>query len=112
LINNLEDYSDADSETQKSKKFVFQVYPDNIEFIETLSYQEKNDLVNQLFDDYRISSIINKKFNRSISIAKKSVIIFFACVIGIPLILYLTSVSLDFTKYSYSEMQKNFEKLF
>ena len=107
-----EDFNLTANETHKSKKFVFQVYSDNVDFIESLSYQEKNDLANQLFNDYRISSVINQKFNRSINIAKKSVAIFLAVVIGIPLLIYLVSISLDFTKSSYFKMQQNFEKLF
>lgn len=110
--NEQEIFNVMNNETHKSKKFVFRVYSDNVDFIESLSYQEKNDLVNQLFNDYRISSVINQKFNRSINIAKKSVFIFLAVVMGIPMIIYLASISLDFTKASYVEMQQNFEKLF
>jgi len=112
LVKNQENLNITDSETQRAKKFVFQVYSDNIDFVESLSYQEKNDLVNQLLNDYQVSSVINHKFNKSVNLAKKSVIIFLAVVLGIPLILYLASISLHFTKSSYSEMQTNFEKLF
>jgi len=111
-LNEQEDFNYMDTEVRKSKKFVFQVYSDNIEFVESLSYQEKNELVNQLFDDYRTSSVINHKFNKSINIAKKAVIIFFAVFVGIPLIIYLAAVSLHFTKSSYVDMQHNFENLF
>jgi len=112
LTEYQENFSTTDSETQKSKKFVFRLYSDNIDFVETLSYQEKNDLVNQLLDDYRGAAIYNKKVNKNISLTKKAVIIFLAIVVGIPLLIYLTSISLDLTKSSYTEMQKNFEKLF
>jgi hypothetical protein len=112
LTEYQENFSTTDSKTQKSKKFVFRLYSDNIDFVETLSYQEKNDLVNQLLDDYRGAAIYNKKVTKNISLTKKAVIIFLAIVVGIPLLIYLTSLSLDLTKSSYTEMQKNFEKLF
>ena len=112
MLKDQENFNTVDSETQRAKKFVFQVYSDNIDFVETLSYQEKNDLVNKLLNDYQVSSVINHKFNKSVNLAKKSVIIFLAIVLGIPLILYLASISLNLTKSSYVDMQTNFEKLF
>jgi len=111
-LNEQESLNYMDTEVQKSKKFVFQVYSDNVEFIESLSYQEKNDLINKLLDDYNTSSVINHKFNKSVNITKKAVAIFFAVIIGIPLIIYLTAVSLNLTKSSYVKMQNNFENLF
>lgn len=112
MLKDQENSNLTDSETQKTKKFVFQVYSDNIDFVETLSYQDKNDLVNQLLSDYRSASSYNEKVDNKINLTKKAVIIFLAVVLGIPLILYLTSISLHLTKSSYVEMQNNFQKLF
>ncbi len=101
-----------ENEIQKSKKFVFQISHDNVEFIETLSYQEKNDLVNYLLEDYRATAIEDKKNNADVKLVKKIVAIVIAVIVGIPLVFYLTGVALDLTKNSYFYMQKNFEKLY
>ncbi|MEI8389628.1 MAG: hypothetical protein WCG23_07045 [bacterium] len=108
----LKNSDSINNETEKSKKFVFQLYDENIDFVESLSYQEKNDILNQLLNDYRLSNIYGKKLVKKASNIKKSVIIFFAVIIGIPLILYLISLSLNLTKSSYTQMQNNFSKLF
>lgn len=112
MTENQENLNTVDNETQKSKKFVFQLYSDNIDFVENLTYQEKNDLANHLFNDYRIGSAVKQKVDKSISMTKKTIAIFLALIFGIPLIIYLTSLSLHFTKSSYVEMQNNFQKLY
>ena len=38
----------------KIKKFVFQIYDENIDFIESLTPNYKNKLMNQLIYDYKI----------------------------------------------------------
>lgn len=110
--NNQENLISADHETQSSKKFVFQLHSENKDFIERLTYQQKNDLVNYLIHNYRLTSYNDQMLKKNINAAKKAAIIFLAIVVGIPLIIYVASISLSLTKSSYVDMQKNFEKLF
>lgn len=110
--HNQEHFSGSDAEIPKTKKFVFQIEPENINFVEGLSYQEKNDLVNYLLANYKLSSYYNRKKGENIKFAKKAAWIFLAVAVGIPLIIYISSISLKMTKHSYVDMQKNFEKLF
>ena len=72
----LKNSESINNETEKSKKFVFQLYDENIDFVERLSYQEKNDILNHLLNDYRISNIYGKKLVKKASNIKKSFIIF------------------------------------
>jgi len=101
-----------ETETISSKKFVFKIDAENIDFIESLGYQEKNEIINKMLQDYQNSSVLNKKFNSSINITKKATIIVIAALIGIPLVIFLVGLSVHFTKISYTKMQTNFEKLF
>jgi len=110
-VKNFNNY-DSENKVQSTKKFVFQIYSDNIEFIETLSYQEKNDLINYLVSEYQVSSNSNKKFNSGFNLAGKITLIILAFAVGIPLLFYILGVSFDLTKASYYSMQQNFEKLF
>jgi len=100
------------NEPPQSKKFVFQVNTENIDFVERLSYQEKNDLINYLIKNYRFANASQKKKTEESAFIKKCVIIFLAITVGLPLIIYLTGLSFSLTKTNYTYMQKNFEKLF
>jgi len=111
-FSSQEQQEHEEQQTPTTKKFVFKIESENIDFVEGLSYQEKNEIVNKLFSDYQNSSVLNKKFNSSINLTKKAAVIFLAALIGIPLIIFLIGVSVHFTKISYTEMQTNFEKLF
>lgn len=94
------------------KKFVINVYDDNIEFVDNLSSKEKNDIINQLLAEYQIKNTKSKKLNKIKNEVISYTLIFLALVIGIPLLIKLTAISIKLTKSSYTEMQKNFEKLF
>lgn len=96
----------------KSKKFVFIIYPENIPEVEKLSYDEKNqvinDLLNEYFNDKNKNKLSSLKLENTKNILKKTVI----TLVAIPLILTLISMSLHFTKKSYLDMQNKFEKLY
>lgn len=94
------------------KKFVFQIYPENIKFIESLSYQEKQDFINHLISESRREITGERTYNGYFRWFKKILGFTLAVLIGIPLLLYMANISLDLTKSNYSEMQRNFEKLF
>ena len=99
-------------EEYETKKFVFQIYDENIDFIETLPLNQKNTLINQLIYDYRVEDIKNKKSNELIKFYKRIAATVLLVVIGMPLFLMLITFSLKVTLNSYSQMQNNFQKLF
>jgi len=94
------------------KKFVFRIYDENIDLIETMSSDEKNDFINNLIDSYRDSDDKAAKKEKLINLCKKTAIGIILTVIGLPLFILLVNFSFDLTLNSYSKMQKNFEKLF
>ncbi|MEI7475049.1 MAG: hypothetical protein WCK67_09760 [bacterium] len=100
------------NEKPKSKKFVFMIYSDNIAPIESLTYDEKNILVNELLTDYfkekNISTLSRLKLENAQNQLKKVIL----TIIAIPLIFALISGSIYLTKKSYIDMQRKFEKLF
>ena len=96
----------------KSKKFVFVIKPENVKFIESLSYQDKQDIVNQLISKYRNNEQHNSQSNEETLWLKKFIAFATAIIIGIPLLLILLSYSLNLTKNSYLYMQTNFEKVY
>ena len=111
-LNRKPKYFSKDDIVQGPKKFVFQLYPENAKYIESLSYQEKQDLVNGLITRHIGEKRGEQKKEDLAGWIKKVVIASLLILVGIPLLLYLANVSLHFTKNSYSDMQNNFEKLF
>ena len=97
---------------QKSKKFVFNVYQENVSFVESLSYEQKNELVNELLRDYQILATKEEKGKNLISFFKKIVIFLFIVLIGTPLFIMSVNFFFDHTLNSYSQMERNFERLF
>ncbi len=109
LGNNVKNQNDSD-DINKSKKFVFHIASEHIDFIESLSFQEKHNLINYLITDYRNNNLLNKKTIDPEKI-KKGIIIIITILVGIPLIFFLINTSLSLTMSGYLEMQRNFEKI-
>lgn len=96
----------------KPKKFVFLIEPENIQFIESLSYQDKQDVINELISNYQNNRSYSEKTEADSEWLKKFIAFAIAVVVGIPLLLVLLSFSLNLTKDSYMYMQTNFEKVY
>lgn len=97
---------------QETKKFVFQIFDENIDLVETMSSEQKSNLVNKLLYNYQAELNREKKKTDIIKLCKKAAIVGSVIIIGIPLLLLLVNLSFDLTLNNYSEMQQNFEKLF
>ncbi len=97
---------------QEVKKFVFQVYDENIDFVEPMTSEQKNNLINHLIYLHRIEEIKGKKRNNLVNIYKNIALTIVLIMIGIPLLLFLINFSFDLTVNNYSDMEKNFQKLF
>ncbi|MDD3013775.1 MAG: hypothetical protein PHC34_08750 [Candidatus Gastranaerophilales bacterium] len=96
----------------KPKKFVFQIYPENIDYIDSLPYEEKHDLINQLLTNYREGFYTEDNSKTGTQKLTNTVRNFILLIIIIPVLLYLLNVSLNVTKNNYRIFQGNFEKLF
>ncbi len=94
------------------KKFVFQLYDENIDFLELMPSGQKNNLINRLIYNYRAEDAQEKKRINFRNLCKKIAITVALVLIGLPLLVFLVNFSFEVTLNSYSEMEKNFEKLF
>lgn len=99
-------------EESKTKKFVFNLDENNSHFIENLTYDKKNELINKLIFNHRETVKNNLKNNKFYGTLKKILIFLLCMVIGIPLLIITINFCFDMTVESYSEMEKNFERLF
>lgn len=97
---------------QKMKKFVFHLYGENVDFVDSLPVEEKNRIINILVQSYKTNhefALQDKKLRKSI---KKAVFIILLLLIGTPILIKMVNFSIVATLNSYGEMQRNFEKLF
>jgi hypothetical protein len=96
----------------KPKKFVFQVYPENIDYVESLSYEEKNDLINHLLTNYKEGRYNENAFYDRAVILKYVSIIIITLILLVPIFIYFLNISLNMTESNYKIYQSGFEKLF
>ncbi len=97
---------------RETKKFVFQVFDENIDFIEPMASEQKNALINRLLYNHRIDIAQEKKKTELRNLVKKIAITVIAILIGVPLLITLVNLSFDATFKGYSQMQSNFEIFF
>ena len=97
---------------EKPKKFVFQIYPENIDYVDSLSYEEKHDLINQLLTNYREGFYTEDNSETKTQKLTKTLTVIIILLIAIPVLLFFLNISLDMTKNNYRIFQGNFEKLF
>jgi len=103
---------DSGDSKDKPKKFVFQIYPENIGYIDSLSYEEKHVLINQLISDYRENSLKKNFSHTKNKKYSKLIISTVVILLMIPVILLIINISLKLTNSNYRIYQGNFEKLF
>lgn len=96
----------------KARKFVFQIYPENISFIESLSYQEKQIIINDLISKYRQGNDVPNIISRIINPYKKLISVIITILIVVSFLTFISSLAWNASQLTNYSMQKNFEKLF
>lgn len=94
------------------KKFVFRINTEHIPDIQALTYDERNLFINDLLIEYKEHNEELEEMEILKQKIKKGVTIALIVLVGIPLLLWFISYSLNVTKSNYSGMQKNFQKLY
>jgi ATP-dependent Zn protease len=113
LERNFKKFKITSNETEiKSKKFVFQINPENIKFVDSLSYEDKNIIINQLITNYKDGTYTSNKPQTSTMILKYVISISVIFIILIPVLFFLLNSSMNATKTNYKMYQGGFEKLF
>jgi len=103
---------DIEQPEEKPKKFVFRIAPENIEFIQNLSQDERSSLINQLIDDHIHRRYVEYEEKKAADRIKTIILTIIIIILGTPFILQLLNFSLVATKSNYGIMQNNFETLY
>lgn len=96
----------------KTKKFVFQIDAENIDFVEGLSYQEKQEIINQLLYDYQNNQTQNYNVELEKVKIKRLITVGLLIIIGVPLMFTLLNLSWQASHNNNMNMQSNFQKLY
>jgi hypothetical protein len=113
--SDLDQYADKYNEPEKRirpKKFVIEISPENISYIENMNHDERNLFINEILTGYLENENNIYKGKKESGLIKNIVVGFLIVMLGLPLIMMIINMSLSVTLNGYSEMQGNFERLY
>jgi hypothetical protein len=96
----------------KAKKFVFHIYPENVKYVESMSFQERHDIVNELLVKYRTTGFKNLIPSQYLDLALKGAIVAVLIAVFIPLTVFLAKSAIEGSKSTNQDMQRKFENLY
>lgn len=99
---------DIDLQKAKSKKFVIQIQPKNIEYFNNLSIDSRNQIINQILAKKQREIFENKMKKFLIHFF----IIFFTITLFLPLCFWLAKTSIKSSLDSSKQVQNSFETLY
>ncbi|MDD3149905.1 MAG: hypothetical protein PHV68_03645 [Candidatus Gastranaerophilales bacterium] len=108
-VSNIEKPKPA---VKRAKKFVFTVDADYVDYVDSLTREEKTDLINYLLDLYAKESEEEYKKEKFEKMVKRTATLIITVILAVPIFFIVTSIALDYTHANYLQMQTNFEKLF
>lgn len=103
---------EVDSETPfKSKKFVFKIYPEFVEYIDQMDISQRNEFINQAIEQHLAAYTKWQKYDILISKLKQIAIYAIIIAICIPILILSFNLIFNESKNTDRKMQYNFEKV-
>jgi len=96
----------------KAKKYVIYVDSENIEFIETLSINERKLIINKILKEQKESVAKQKRTEELNKFMRHAIVAAITVIIGFPLLYMLVNKSLEATIANYQQAQRNFGILY
>ena len=94
------------------KKYVVTIYQENIETIDSMSIQERNDVINDIISLHKDNVNEKKHKQNIIKFLIYGIVCFLILLFIAPFTLWLINYSFTTTQNNYNEMQNNFEVLY
>ena len=110
-----EQTDEADEPTPKGsaqKKYVILANPENVEFLEQLSPDERNEVFNEILSDYVQNEPVKRGRKRLLTFLIHILIVSVTALIVFPLAFFVVNKSVELTIKNYRGTQENFEKLY
>lgn len=95
-----------------SKKYVIYIDPDNINFMENLSVNERREVINKILKDKNALDIKTKEINAKKRFLSHAILACFTFVIGFPLMFAGVNKAMMATIDNYQQAKENFMKLY
>jgi hypothetical protein len=108
-VANFEPQVDSDA---NAKKYVVYVSPDNVDFMESLSANERKIMINKILKEQNEQSIISKEAERRRKFISNLMIVTFTAIIGFPVMFFIVNKGLELTMTNYNTAKQNFTKLY
>lgn len=94
------------------KKYIVYIDPDNENYMNSLTLQERKDIINSILHGENLRAKRLKEAQKKKEFVIQTIIVALCIIIGFPLLYKLTNFCLTATINSYKEAQTNFEKLY
>lgn len=103
---------ELDNETPfKSKKFVFKIYPEYVDYIDQMDVSQRNEFINQAISQHLSAYTKWQKYDTFISKIKQIAIYFLIIALCIPTMIMFFKIVFAESQNTDKKMQYNFEKV-
>lgn len=95
-----------------SKKYVIYVDPENVDYMENLSLNDRKAIINKVLKEHHEFTSHTKKLNTRKKFLKHSLLASFTFIIGFPLMFIVVNKALTSTINNYQQAKQNISKLY
>lgn len=94
------------------KKYVIYISPDNVDFVDNLSIDERTEFINKIIEEKQSSDKKSQILKKQQTYYKHLMIVCLTAIISFPLLFFAVNKSLQLTISNYQQSQQNFQKLY
>ena len=94
------------------KKYVVYITPNNVDYVDNLSIDERTELINNVISDKHSSDIKSKRLLERQRYVKHLIVVCITVIIAFPILFFAVNKSLQICISNYQQSQENFQKLY
>ncbi len=94
------------------KKYIIYINPENIDFIEAMTINERKKIINRLLKEEDATLKKNKMMRERAKFINQVIIMVITVVVSLPIFFILLNKSIEVTILNYQQSQQNFVKLY
>ena len=94
------------------KKYVIYITPNNIDYVDSLSIDDRTELINNVLCESHNSDIKNKQLKERQKYLKHLIVVCITVIISFPILFFAVNKSLQASISNYQQSQQNFQKLY
>lgn len=102
----------ANQTDQNAKKYVIYINSENIEFIDSLSINERREIINKILREKNDSICAQKAVEKRTHFIKHAIVTSLTLIVCIPALFFAVNKSLEVSIDNYQSSRKNFIKLY